>query len=655
MRFRFGALLAALLASAAPAQNGEEIARLEAALQADDQNQSAILLDELGRQRRPKDGRPRVDPLLYGLQGRLALARGAPVLAIELLRHADADEVPPAQRAAARLALLLAQERVGDRSGAAATLARLKSEPIPAADRPAVALAELRLQLVDRPLAALAGAQGIAAGLSARDRWEADLIEAQALALTGSVAAAQTAADRAWAGSAQAPAARLAPLRVGLQRAGIAAQRGDRDALIAMLNAVGGSISEIDKNLADGLPECDGAIGPDDWVTFAAYTGTTREQILVPLAASRPGAVVPLYDALAGRTLLSTVSPAPSGTIFTARCRAWLASDWRPVDRRADPGTRWLIERGLLEPAAHDTSLDSINALSAEIEALNGQHPGSPLLIPLQLEMSWRLTVRAMAENDVQEWQVVQARNDAFQAMRKLGAGVGVVPPVWLDDSLKAIGAAGSPEEQQRLSRIQAFRLLAELPDELAYVFTTDWLARDVDLPGESRLRITEILLGRDADRGGDPRRAALLTRKGQLLRNAGDQAGARAAFRTAGVPEDLCSTYDAEPKLASMDINDEDYPVTAMNSAIAGVSVLESDVAADGKVARHRLILSAPSLLFDQTIAREVKAFQLELPRRNGKVRACRGLLQRIVWKLPDAPDEWQAPSFLEPPEQGS
>jgi hypothetical protein len=508
--------------------------------------------------------------------------------------------------------------------------------------------------LIEQPASVVAASRNLVGKLPARSRWEADLIEAQAHALSGDAVAAKAAADRAWSGAADAPADQLAPLRVGLQRAGLAAARGDQDGLLAMLNAVGASVTGLDKAAGNGLPVCGGALRPDDWVIFAVYTGTTPEQILMPVAASAPHAILPFYDALAGRSLLSTISAAPSGTVFTARCRSFLSADWTPVRRDPEPSVEWMAQRSLIIPAFHDASLEGVNTLSAEIDALASKYPKSPLLIPLRLELATRLTMRSSKEGDVQEWQVTEAQNKAFEAVREIGGADGFAPPAWLAASQKvAAASATSPEEWLRLHRVQTMRLIPELPEDIGLALASEWLEQDVDLPGETRLEVVETLLRRLAGQPSDPRRVALLMRKGAVLQTLGDGAAARATFQAAGAPASLCSAYDTEPKLVSMDITDDDYPVAAIRHSIEGVTVVEENVSADGAVSGHRIILSAPSTIFDPVVAREVKAFKLDPPRRAGKVRACQGLVQRILWKLPPREQEWQAPSFLETPKE--
>lgn len=650
MKFTFAIAAAMMLAGTSAAQPAPQIALFETALENGEFLEAAKHFDSLAAARRPADGKPRSDPLLFGLYGRL-VAQEAPSTALAYLKRADAADVPDRLQQAARLALLRVQERIGDRAGVAETLAKLRSSPERLAGQEAIELVGARQLLIEQPASAVAASRNLAGRLPVRSRWEADLIEAQAHALGGDGAAAKAAADRAWSGAADAPADQLAPLRAGLQRAGLAAARGDQDGLLAMLNAVGASVTGLDKSVGNALPVCGGALRPDDWVIFAIYTGTTPEQILMPVAASAPHAVLPFYDALAGRSLLSTISAAPSGTIFTARCRSFLNADWTPVRRGPEPNVEWMAQRGLIIPAFHDASLEGVNALSAEIDALAARYPQSPLLIPLRIELAARLTMRSHKEGDVQEWQVTQAQNKAFEAMRAIGGADGMVPPLWLAQSQRAAAAADSPEESLRLHRAQTLRLILELPAEIGLALASEWLERDVDLPGETKLQVIESLLRRISGQPTDPRRSALLMRKAAVLQLLGNGDAARAAFQAAGAPAALCSAYDSEPKLVSMDITDDDYPAAANRHSIEGVTVIEQEVSADGAVSGHRIILSAPSTIFDPVVAREVKAFKLDPPRRAGKVRACRGLVQRILWKLPSREQEWQAPSFLETP----
>lgn len=649
-------LLAALLLAtvpvfAAPAQSAPEIDLFETALAGGDLNVAGRQLDALLMKRRPTDGVARADPLLNGLFGRLALARGGPPqIAIAYLEAAEGAQVPTPQRRAALFALLSARERLGDRPGVREVLAKLRAEALPPGDRTRLILIEARLALLDRPAEAPALARQAAAQLGAKELWEADLIVSQAAALSGDLAGAAAAADKAWTGAALAPAAAAAPTRVGLHRAGLAAAAGDRDGTAAMLSAAGASISLVDSTITGALPVCGSAVGPADWAIFAAYTGTTSEHLLTPIAANRPGVAGIFYDALAGRTLMVKASTPPSGTTLTVRCRSLPSSGYTAVDRSAEPEIRWMVERGLLGAVTVDPSPEAISATADQIEALASKRPDSPLLIPLRMTLLRQLHDRALQSEDVQEWQVKQLAELIAAGVKKAGGADHLLPPDWLASSVAAIAQAGDPVTGTNLMRAQTLRQIREGQPDIAYGLAQQLFEADQDLPESTALEVVDQLLQRIQAGPDDPRIRALTMRRAFRLRDLKRGGDARAALKRIGIEAArLCPFLDAEPMLETYGITDDDYPADALNISVEGVSVIESDVTEEGKFASPRLILSTPSLLFDAVVAREAGDIQTSIPSDRGKPTSCRNQIQSIRWKLPEE-QQWQMPTFAEP-----
>jgi hypothetical protein len=98
--------------------------------------------------------------------------------------------------------------------------------------------------------------------------------------------------------------------------------------------------------------------------------------------------------------------------------------------------------------------------------------------------------------------------------------------------------------------------------------------------------------------------------------------------------------------------ILDDDYPPDALDPKLAGATVMELDVGADGKVAGDRIILSAPSLVFDPLVRSKLAGFSLTPAAERGRARACRAFQQTIRWQMPE--EEAPGPPRFAPPPEG-
>lgn len=640
VKFLLGPALAALVAaSPAPAAEPEPSpAAFEAAMGGSDYRRAARIADALAARHRLVHKETRPDPLLSGIFGRLLLARGHASTALPYLRHSDSPDLPAAARIAAGLARAEAEEATGEWAAAAATFERLLALPLDAGQSFTARLGLGRVKLADDPAAALAAAEALAPAASAGRRWEAELVAAQALSLLGRAREADSAAGRAWLDSAEAGADSAAPMRVALVRAGLAAAAGRRDALIAMLSAANASINSVDSELAEAAPVCGTqGVAADDFAILGAYARLNSTQWLTPIAASRPVAAAAFRKALAGRPLLDTTGTPPGGVVFTIRCRAAAGADYVPAFA-SDPWTQWFADRGLYFPMYGEPDLENINRLSNEIAELTARHGADTLaLTPLQVSLLMLLERRAASETDVAEWQVVDLRRRIGAALARAGGAEGFLPDAQAEEERARLDKAGSIEQALAIYRGSVERMIGKIPPLLAYGGMRQWFKDDRDLPEATRRRVTEALLARLSGGPDDPVRRALQRRLGAIAQKSGDLAAARAAFAAAGLPRDSCAVADTPPAMKEHGMSDEDYPPEAIAPNLAGVTVTELDLGADGRVAGSRIVLAAPSLLFDPLIRSKVAGFSHAPAGVGGRPRACRALLQTIRWRIPE------------------
>ncbi len=99
--------------------------------------------------------------------------------------------------------------------------------------------------------------------------------------------------------------------------------------------------------------------------------------------------------------------------------------------------------------------------------------------------------------------------------------------------------------------------------------------------------------------------------------------------------------------------MSDDDYPAEAIVPNIAGVSVLELDIGATGRVTDSRTILAAPSLVFDRVMESKLPGFRFAPAEDGGRPRACRALQQTIRWRMPE--EEIPGPPLFSPVPEGS
>lgn len=632
------------------AQSSPQLDEFEKAMAAADQNRAADLLDEIAAARRWPGGALRPDPLLSALVGRYYLLSGEARFARAYLEQAHGDGLPADLRAPTTIALAAAEERVGDRRAALSSLRALAGAALTADQHRTAQLAEARMVIVEDPLAALKIASAVtgAAGNGA-ERWEAELLIAQAHALRGERDAAEAAANRAWASAATAPVADLAPMRVALQRAALAAGRNDRDTLLAMLNLAKASSAGVDSTIVAYLPLCgEAGILPGDHVTFAVYGDAQHGHALAAVAASRAEIVAPFFDSLAGRALFEPEDRSPSGTVFTVRCGTVPSAAFDfPV--RRDRWSEWFASRGLTFSFNFGPSLDDINALSSQIAAIEQRYgQDNAFLIPLRLSLKDQLLARAATEGDVEEWQVNDLNQKAMTAMRAIGSATGLVPTEEQEREQRAADHATSVQAAAASYRRAAKSRVETSPDDDAYSYAMEWFGGDTDLPTDQQMAVVDALFKRFKGRKNDPRRTALLMRMAEIQDGKEDHKAARASRRMAGAPDDLCVSAEDPPMLQDGSIMDQAYPHDAMRYMLKGVSILEYAIDPAGRVEAPRLLLSSPATLFDAVAIGEIGKFRFT-PARAGQAHGCRGKLQRVIWNLPER-EEPAMPRFREP-----
>ena len=623
----------AIACGAAQAQPSPTVEQVEAAFAVDDIERAGHLVSDLVIARRSPDGVLRSDPLLTGLFGRLYLGQGHLATARSYLELADSSDVPSAQRVAAQLALAEVQIVSGDLEEAGRTLARLQSVDLSSAQRRRWTLLDAERLLVENPAAAMARIQPLLAEAESGARFEALVLASRANGLSGDLAAARAFADTAWAMAPALPEHVLGPLRAALIQAGLAAAAADRDRLAAMLNAAGAAEVSVDRELVAQLPVCgEGGLRPDDFVTLAAFKSVVWRQHVVPVAANRNEAVAPFLRAFASHAALSGQPYRPLGTVFTVRCRTIPSAQRSPASRH-DTFARIFAEQGIYVPPSSDWNTDRIATLEAEIARLESRYGADhPNLVPHLLELQQRVQGR-VEEAGAADWAETMALSRrAATAMRRLPGADALLPT---EEDFALTQAVPTPEAAMAAFRTMS-RQRARHPDlDLAYQWLTTWLEDDDDLPPGEALSAVEELLRRFDDRNADPRRQALLVRLARIQRDLGDEAGASASLRRAGVPSDSCLAMGVERRQVSGEISSEAYPVWARRYEMHGFVEIEYTLSAEGSVVGQRVVFSSPSSVFDQVSVEGFGRYRFSLESPRQARSGCRGNIQPLTWRM--------------------
>lgn len=637
-------LTASLLSAAAPPPPARDFQPFEQALAGSHFNDASDFIDRLMAERLPADGKPRPDPWLNALLGRLYLAAGNVASAAAYFDGAPLAQLPAPIRAATALDRGRVLELRGEREASLAAYREGAAASTTDLDRRRAALGISRQLLPVDPKQARDTVAAIADGPPVPERWEAKYLLALSASLLGDAAAASRLADAAWADSVHAPLNALGPLRVAALRAALAAARHDVVAERAMLLATNGLKLTAAPELRMRLPACgEHGLRPSDYVIFAYFAGPYVNRGVTPVAASRLEAVGPFTDAIGKiNPIKEGTSLAPLGTTFTVSCRSVGAS--RYLSRRQDPFVEWFVSNGIYPASASFEADDQhINAIADHIDATAARFgKDSPLLIGPRWQMSMVLEKRARAGDQVLPGQIADLATQIGAGMRRSGA------PEWMTAAIEmrasfdqaAAAARDGPDQAARFAELSRQQLLS-LPFAFSRDLLTDWLRnlKEEDWPAPVAQLVLDLNAKAPRDLAG-PERHSWLLLVGQAQRSLGKDAEARATIASAGFAPDTCALADSSPTLLEQHFSYADYPHDLVAGSQEGAVLFEFDLSPAGTVAGRRVVYSLPSGIFDEASAKGLSTVRFTQPTRKGKPSMCRGMYQPIVWRLEDSED---------------
>lgn len=135
---------------------------------------------------------------------------------------------------------------------------------------------------------------------------------------------------------------------------------------------------------------------------------------------------------------------------------------------------------------------------------------------------------------------------------------------------------------------------------------------------------------------GTDAFKIAALLQIASIDQQDGDEAAARTAFDRTGLTADQCALIDSPPKLQSSSFGSDRFPMEAARWGFEGWTMVQFDIAADGRVQGQRTVISYPPFVFSKAgsdmwaDARYAKTY------RPAGGLGCGAATQRIRFMLP-------------------
>jgi tetratricopeptide (TPR) repeat protein len=130
--------------------------------------------------------------------------------------------------------------------------------------------------------------------------------------------------------------------------------------------------------------------------------------------------------------------------------------------------------------------------------------------------------------------------------------------------------------------------------------------------------------------------RTAILIRRAALRAKSGDFAGAQQDYAATGRNEQECSIVDARPQVRNYGHPPGEYPTEIVRRGVEGWTIVEFDVAADGRTLDQRAVITYPPFIFSNAGQRLIRATTFEQSYRPGGAVGCSGSMRSIMFRMP-------------------
>lgn len=133
------------------------------------------------------------------------------------------------------------------------------------------------------------------------------------------------------------------------------------------------------------------------------------------------------------------------------------------------------------------------------------------------------------------------------------------------------------------------------------------------------------------------PVKVNALLRRANLLAEAGDTAGAEAAFARTGLSAEQCAMLGVTPAMRSNGASANDFPREAQLWGFEGWVRTEFDIAADGRTAQQRALIAYPPFVFDDAATGIARESRWASSYRPGGAVACAASQLGVRFLLPN------------------
>ena len=646
MRSIITGLVSLSLSAAAVGQPASIQDEFIAALERSDYETASKSYSRLMDERLPRDGVPRRDALLNALAGIAFLHTDGVEEAALYLSNAPVAELPENLKFRTTMALGKARELSGLRTDARDAYRAALTLAGDGASRDAATIALARQVLVEDHAAARQLLAPLNRGSGELD-WEVPALLAVIEGIASDKSRQAAYVERAWSLASRARAKTQAIQKVAVIRAGMAAVAGDRVQLLSMLSAANGQNALLSVGLTMHLPVCgENGIVESDYLIVGAVDGPSG-QSLWPLAASRPEIVANFYDHVAPAKLLSgRLGGGVAGSVATVRCAPFVTTGHGHSWGSLPAITGWMIEKGFALDLEGRFGDGGILRYSQRIDQLTARFGNeTPLLIEPQISLAGRLQTASLTGQTVMPGRITDLIEAAITGLRRYGA----------------------PEEQTKdLEQGLRFFRLTRRPFDEATISASFDIANErstLTEPGRAK-RGLALAYGSADERTRSAVARTIVANRDRIAKaltgieriswlrlvaaaqdELGDEAASLKTLAGAGFPADLCVTMNEQPKLLDQNFSPDDFPGDAKDEMIVGQTALYMDVLPSGKIARPRVVLAVPSLIFDQEVDKGVGTIVYSPPKKGGRAASCRGVFQTVRWILPteeDFVDPW-------------
>lgn len=188
--------------------------------------------------------------------------------------------------------------------------------------------------------------------------------------------------------------------------------------------------------------------------------------------------------------------------------------------------------------------------------------------------------------------------------------------------------------------------------NEITLALTDPQISADVNASGALRIALFDSfnaatratqgpatlqpLVDDPSRKANDPIRVGALVRLANLEYAAGNLDGARASFAKSGLSAQQCALVGAVPAIKAGNITSSDYPDEALRWGLAGWTMIEFDIAADGQTLNQRPVLAWPPFVFGDLTAAGIRKFRYEQSYRPEGGLGCGGQRQTVRYAIP-------------------